>query len=110
MKQKRMFKTNEYVSIDYETLGDFKKSLDEWIKKHGPDARFEYYEEYGDRYLAIMAEREETDREYNKRLEEEAHWKAIAEERDRKEFERLKAKYEDPNEWDKILERPKVND
>jgi hypothetical protein len=38
--------------------------------------------------------REETDKEYDKRIAGEKYWKEVAEQRDRETYEKLKAKYE----------------
>lgn len=88
---------DDYVDMDYATLGEFRDRIDGWIKQHGHNAMFEFqddYDGYG-RHLVLKAERLETDEEYNKRIAQEEHYNKIAEERDRKEFERLKKKFGD---------------
>lgn len=94
MKQKRYFDTDEYVSLDYETLGDFRKSLDNWIEAYGTNARFIERDDYGNRRIVVQFEREETDYEYQKRLQDEQNYKEYAEKRDREIYEKLKIKFE----------------
>lgn len=94
-KKKVMAIVEDYVDMDYATLGEFRDRIDAWIKQHSRNAMFESqddYDGYG-RHIVLKAERLETDEEYEYRKKSEEHYKKIAEERDRKEFERLKKKY-----------------
>jgi len=54
--------------------------------------------EYGESYASISIRRDETDEEYEKRLDDESRKRAASlqyqEENEKKEYERLKAKYE----------------
>lgn len=85
------------IYIDYQTLKDVRESMDRWIETYGEDARIEsrQYEYEDGEYLAIMVEREETDVEYHRRVKSLEAQRAYYEERDRKEFERLKEKFKD---------------
>jgi hypothetical protein len=63
--------------------------------KYGADAKIQRYQDYGeDGYesIGVYEARDETDEEMNKRLELDAHWRKQREDRERKEFERLRAK------------------
>lgn len=65
------------------------------ITTHGADARLKKYQaEYSDsEYLAVYAYEPETDAEMSKRIAQEEKWEAEQVERDRRDFERLKAKF-----------------
>lgn len=97
-KEKVIGIVEDYIDIDYATLGEFRDRIDGWIKQHGRNAMFEFQDDdsYG-RHIVLKAERLETDEEYNQRKASEEHYKKIAEERDKKEFERLKKKYGENN-------------
>jgi hypothetical protein len=80
----------EYMSVDHviEAMISFKK-------QYGGNARFlEERHAYSDgHYIALCVEVFETDEEMAKRIALEERWAAEDAERDRKEFERLKAKF-----------------
>jgi hypothetical protein len=81
-------------------LSDVSALIQEWIKKYGADARLnwdpDYWPQYNDspspRY-EIKIDREETDAEYEKRIEAENFSKNLHEAREREEFERLQKKF-----------------
>lgn len=83
------------------TLSSVKEKVDELIKEHGPDAHLDWdpdhwfpYDSSPSPRFRIRIDREETDEEYKARLEQERKIKEDQDERDRKEFERLKKKFE----------------
>lgn len=76
-----------------QTLKELKAKIDDYVEKHGIDAVYEIIVDNGwvDEY--ITSKRLETDREYQGRIEREQRIRQQTEEQERKEFERLKAKY-----------------
>ena len=76
-----------------QTLKELKAKIDDYIEKHGSDAVYEIivYNGWVNEY--ITSKRLETDREYQGRIEQEQRIQQQSEEKERKEFERLKAKY-----------------
>lgn len=82
----------EYLSLE-QAVEKLMKLKDQY---EGIKNTLEYGTEmYSDnKYLYICAERYETDQEMNKRLSQEEESRKWKEEHDRKEFERLKKKYE----------------
>ena len=76
-----------------QTLQELKNVVDALIDKYGSDAnyRVDHYEGYADESIEII--RLETDAEYRKRIDRFNRIKEQTEEKERKEFERLKAKY-----------------
>lgn len=83
------------VDLDYETIQRAIQILEDLRDRYGADARIEKCTRaYEDRqYLAVMVERDETDAEMAKRIEEAEYWAARSEENDKREFERLKKKF-----------------
>jgi hypothetical protein len=81
------------------TLADVKNQIQSWIEQYGPTARLNWNPDHWPQYndspapqYDIRHDREETDEEYKKRIEQEAIQKSLQDERDRKEFERLSKK------------------
>lgn len=76
-----------------QTLQELKNVVDALIDKYGSDAKYQIncYDYWLDE--RIEKSRLETDVEYQKRIEQEQRIKQQVEEKERKEFERLKAKY-----------------
>lgn len=76
-----------------QTLKELKTKIDGYIEKHGDDAMYEIstYDGWANEY--ITGKRLETDREYQGRIEREQRIQQQVEEKERQEFERLKAKY-----------------
>ena len=75
--------------------------IDVLNKYNTPEYRFNVFHHYEETEIVIEKEREETDTEFNKRKREaekrmilENEKEAIKEEKERKEFERLKKKFE----------------
>ena len=81
------------------TLADLKVKVDNLLSKHGPEARLDISidHSYGDSFalVSLKGKREETQSEYEKRLATERAWKLQQDERDAREFERLKAKFKE---------------
>lgn len=76
-----------------QTLQELRSVVDALIDEYGSDAiyRVYHYEGCADESIEII--RLETDSEYQKRIEQEQRIKQQAEDKERKDFERLKAKY-----------------
>lgn len=85
----------KWISIDCVSLESFRIEIDEWIKQYGPNTYFSLEPNgYGDgENLVIKVKREETDEEYAIRMKTNEEYRLAQEEKDRKEYERLKAKY-----------------
>jgi hypothetical protein len=83
------------LDIDYSTVAEAIRELQSVRKCHGNDARIERsrYEYSDGEYWAITAMFDETDEEMRKRIAEEEKWEADQAVRDRRDFERLKAKF-----------------
>ena len=75
--------------------------LQELVKDYGNtlDYEFEKRHMFGDEYtmLVIYHNREENDEEYQQRIDSESYYKKQQAERDKAEYERLKAKFEKPS-------------
>jgi serine protease inhibitor len=89
----------EYESADfeYDSVEDVIKRLQQLVDENANSKfRFERINipYTDDERLYIMIEREENDREYAERIEQEEYIKKLTAERERKEYERLKAKFE----------------
>jgi len=82
------------------TLGNLQAHINDLVHQYGVDARMEWDGDYWAPYCdspspryEVKAMREETDAEYDKRVAEETAACAIRDARERKEFERLQAKF-----------------
>ena len=80
------------------TLAQLIEQAQRWITKYGPDARIDYSSQGFDRYddspgFQLLKNREETDAEYEKRINDERAHQAALDERERMEFERLNKKF-----------------
>lgn len=82
------------------TLSGLKTKIEELIALYGPDAslnwdgnHYEPYDENPSPRFEIQINREETDAECDLRLQKMENYNKIQEERERKEFERLQAKF-----------------
>lgn len=91
----KAFTVEEYVSIDCVDLVAFRYQIDEWIEQYGTNAffTFEPHRYYENDVLVLKAVREETDEEYAIRMKSNEEYRLAQEEKDRKEYERLKAKF-----------------
>jgi hypothetical protein len=91
--------TEAITSVDFEymTLERIAEQIADLTKMYGKDATIAYhYPDYSDtKYLYVFRKRPENDKEMAKRIEYEAKQTAAREESDRREFERLKAKFKD---------------
>lgn len=81
-------------------LSTLKENVQAWIDSHGPDAEFRYDRNFFYAYdteptpsLLLTKSRLETDTEYADRTAQAAARQAEQDERDRREFERLRAKF-----------------
>lgn len=91
----RAVTVEEYVTIDCVNLDTFRDEIDNWIKQYGSNAffTFEPHRYYENDVLVLKAVREETDEEYAIRMKSNEEYRLAQEEKDRKEYERLKAKF-----------------
>lgn len=105
MKNKKRIITEhkcDRSTYDFEgTLEDVRERIDEWIQSYGPKARlgwdpyFHYpYESQPSPRYNILVDREETDEEYNARVEKENAANEARRQKDLAEFERLKKLYD----------------
>lgn len=94
--RKIVLKPAESLDIKYQTLGSALKEIAHLIEKYGENASIDTYSyPYNDtEYLYVYAERPETDKEMHERILQEEHMEKRREEQDRREFERLKKKFE----------------
>lgn len=94
----------EDIDIVYDTLGSAFKTIQSLIERYGADAEIAPYQpEYSDcEYIGVFIQRLETDDEMNTRIIEEEKWEQYAADRDVKEFERLKKKFEKYEEYEKF--------
>ena len=87
----------ETVWLDGNTLGEAVEQLQKLVKTYGEKATLDSTcEEYSDsdkEYLRVFTMEPETDAEMNARIAQEEKYAAMAEERDRREFERLQEKF-----------------
>jgi thiamine kinase-like enzyme len=85
------------LCFEYCTLGDAAKKIAELIKEYGKDAVIHSYcDSYSNsekEYLHVMVPRPETDKEYDARIKMLEDNERRREENDRREFERLQAKF-----------------
>jgi|SRR6185503_6573700 len=85
-----------------ETLTDLLTNVQRYIDQYGADVELEIDSGHSNLDVILTLEREETDKEYNKRLKDKAREKEqalakkeIQERKERKELERLMKKYGD---------------
>lgn len=101
---------SKYCDLDLGSLKDIKLEIENLIELYGEDSnvRFDVDQiDYSETYavkMCVEVKRLETDREYNKRLKDQAKTKEIIEnrkkkdeEKDRKTYEALKKKFEGKN-------------
>lgn len=94
-ERQKVWREKVTLDLNYDTLDQAIKTLKGHRDEYGGDARIELRDyAYEDRqYLAVMVQEDETDREMLRRIQQEEQHEAWQAERDRKEFERLKAKF-----------------
>ena len=102
MTKKIITESKDYVSpsdLDGK-LSDLKRKIEDLIAEYGPDARLEYDAHFCHEYdtspsprFDVLVVREETDAEYKLRLIKEKTLRNITEDREREEYERLRAKF-----------------
>jgi hypothetical protein len=92
--------------LTFEELSEAIKDLEEYAKEEDAcnlSIREHEYSDYGDTYysVVVLCERIENDKEFKVRMqfnEDQLRWKKECEERDRKQFEKLKKKFEPESE------------
>jgi siroheme synthase (precorrin-2 oxidase/ferrochelatase) len=87
----------ETVYLDSCTLGEAVEQLKKLVQTYGEkatlDSTCEQYSDSDKEYLRVFVDEPETDDEMNARIAQEERYAAMAENRDRREFERLQAKF-----------------
>jgi hypothetical protein len=83
------------LDLDYSMINSAIEELQNIRRDYGTELRIQrqsYDYEPGE-YWAVMGDRDETDKEMRTRIAQEEKWEADQAERDRRDFERLKAKF-----------------
>ena len=82
-----------YLDLEYNTLADARMEIDRLIAEYGETALLKTYHEAWDDTdrLGVFVDRAETDDEMAKRIAQEEYYAAQQAERDRREYDRLKA-------------------
>lgn len=97
-ERKMVSRQKDYIDLDYLSLGAVKNSVDSLFTKYGKDAKVvgqsDPYSDSDRVTYYVYVEEPETDKEMNKRIEQEEKWLADREERERRDYEALKAKFE----------------
>jgi hypothetical protein len=101
VKKKVTRELYQFSAYNFEgTIPEVIERLKAELKQYGPTARFDwrpnFYYDYDNNpspTFVIVREELETDAEYESRMKKEAELAAKTAERERKEFERLKAKF-----------------
>lgn len=85
----------ESVDLEYTTLQSARDQLDALIAEYGPTAEIKPYQApwTDTEYLYVFQNHTETDEQMAERIANEERWEAAQDERDRKEYERLQAKF-----------------
>lgn len=96
-EREKVWREAEELDFEYWSLEDVMKTITRLLSEYGGQARVEMKERsYSDStYWALMVERYETDEEMSKRIAKEEYWANMQAERDRKEYDRLKAQFGD---------------
>ena len=83
------------LDLDYSMIDSAIEELQNIRRDYGRELRIERrsYDYSDGEYWAVMGERDETDEEMRARIANEERWEAEQAERDRRDFERLKAKF-----------------
>lgn len=91
--QRKIIESNEeQVHIIGYPLGDIAETINDLLERYGPNAKL-VYENHPDRDIYVETTRPETDSEMNVRISIERTMQLQREARERKEFERLQAKF-----------------
>lgn len=94
---KKMIENWIYSDVtDSDTLGEVAQNVQALIEKYGAATEIRFDSGYSSLDEQIRVDREETDSEYQKRLKREAQEKdriISQEDKERKEYQRLKKKY-----------------
>jgi len=94
---KKMIENWIYSDVtNSDTLGEVAKNVQALIEKYGPATEIRFDSGYNSLDEQIRVDREETDSEYQKRLKREAQERdriISQEDKERKEYQRLKKKF-----------------
>jgi hypothetical protein len=91
--RKTIWHYGTYLDLDYKTLEQAKKYIEELIVSFGKDAKIFEENEGDSSHFAIRVPRLESDADYEMRKRHEAAQQARLDEYDRQAYERLKAKF-----------------
>lgn len=83
----------EYIDLEYMTLDELYEKAQELRNKYGGSCIINKTDNEWDSGCSVMVERPETNKEMNLRIKQEEKNEKWREERDKKEFERLKKKF-----------------
>jgi hypothetical protein len=94
----RVYREVATLDLDYSSIDAAIEELQNIRRDHGAERsklriQRQSYDYSDGEYWAVMGERDETDKEMRKRITDEERWEAEQAERDRRDFERLKAKF-----------------
>lgn len=95
-RERKMVQTNVCtLDLDYSTLADARMEIDRLIGLYGEGAKIRSFQErYEDTdRLGVFVDRPETDEQMAKRIVYEIDCDKMEAERERREFDRLKAKF-----------------
>lgn len=94
-ERKKIKREVDTLDIDYSTVAEAIRELQSVRERYGDDARIgrAQYDYSESEYWAITCMVDETDEQMRKRIAQEEKWEAEQAERDRRDFERLKAKF-----------------
>jgi hypothetical protein len=99
VNRERILRAREKETVDLdcctlvEAVERLKKLLDTYGFYATLDSTCEQYSDSDQKYLRVFVDEPETDAEMQYRIEQEERYAAMAEDRDRREFERLQAKF-----------------
>ena len=94
-ERKKVSREVATLDLDYRSIDEAIKDLQQIRRNYGTELRIrrQSYDYSDGEYWAVMGDRDETDEEMRSRIANEERWEAEQAERDRRDFERLKAKF-----------------
>jgi len=97
MSERKKIKVEvDYVDFEYMNLAAVKSQINDWLSRYGEEAFFEFVSNRYDegQTLKLFVNREETDEEMTKRLNEEKYYADLRLQRDRQLYEELKKRFD----------------
>jgi hypothetical protein len=94
-ERKKVSREVTTLDLDYSMIDSAIEELQNIRRNYGTELRIrrQSYDYSDGEYWAVMGDRDETDKEMRKRIADEERWEADQAVRDRRDFERLKAKF-----------------